>query len=255
MRAPLGFAAGLVLLAGAAVAVAGCQSTQATSAEREAEGQTLLKSEKAVKVTKQNPEMKILDTKLLTDKNGSAVVVEVKNTGDKGYVNVPISIDVLDAKGKSVFKNNTPGLVPSLTSIPLIHAGETTVWVNDQILAKGEPDSAKAKVGFSKVEIPEPEPEIKLTQPKLAHDSFSGIEADGALELISGPDQADMTVFTVARRDGEIVAAGRAGVKRLLASSKKPTDFTTFFIGTPEPGDELTSTAPPVIFTEGQNQK
>jgi len=252
MRPPLGVAAGLVLLAGAAVAAAGCQSTQATSAEREAEGQTLLKSEKAVKVTKPNPAMKIHETKLLTDKNGSAVVVEVENTSDTGYVNVPISIDVRDAKDKSVFKNDTPGLVPSLTSIPVIGAGETVSWVNDQILATGDPDSVEVKVGFSKAELPEPVPEIEVTQPVLANDSFSGVEADGKLELISGPDQADMTVFTVVKRDGEIVAAGRAGVKRLLASSKKPTDFTTFFIGTPQKSDELTSTAPPVIFTEGQ---
>jgi hypothetical protein len=244
--------AGLGLLAATAAAVVGCQSTQATSAEREAEGQTLLKSEKAVKVTKQNPEMKIVDTQLISDENGSAVIVQVENTSGKSYVNVPISIDVSDAKGKSVFKNNTPGLVPSLTSIPISEAGETTTWINDQILATGEPDSVKVKVGFSKAELPEPVPEIKITQPTLANDSFSGIEADGTLELLSGPDQEDMTLFTVAKRDGKIVAAGRAGVKHLLGDAHKPTDFTTFFIGTPEKGDELTTTAPPVIFTEGQ---
>ena len=38
----------------------GCQSTQATSAEREAEGSQLLNSEKRLKVKKENPDIKVM---------------------------------------------------------------------------------------------------------------------------------------------------------------------------------------------------
>lgn len=242
-----------VALALGALGAQGCQSTQATSAEREEEGQVLLKSEKGVEVKKQNPDMKVLDTKMITDVNGTAVIVEVKNESDTGYANVPISIEVTDEKGKKIFENDAPGLVPSLTSIPVIDAGETFTWINDQILATGKPDSVDVKVGFSEAELPSVMPQIKVTQPELANDSFSGVEADGELELVSGPDQKDMTLFTVALRDGEIVAAGRSGVRRLVGDANHPTHFTTFFIGTPEEGDELVTTAPPAVLTEPVN--
>ena len=79
----------------------GCQSTQATSAEREAEGSQLLNSEKRLKVKKENPDIKVLDTAMLTDDSGTAVIVEVENTSDEVQANVPVLIDVRDAKGKT----------------------------------------------------------------------------------------------------------------------------------------------------------
>lgn len=242
-----GASIGLVaaLLAGCA-AVAGCQSTQATSAEREAAGAKLLKAEKGLKITEVSSDVKVLGTTLLEDDNGAAVVVELKNMSNTGFANVPISIDVRDAKGKSVFKNNTPGILPALYSVPVIGPGETVDWVNDQILATGDPDSVKVEVGVSDQELPPQLPEISVGEAELAKDSFSGIEADGEISLESGPDQKDVTLFAVVRDGDEVVAAGRGGVKRLLIDAKHPSHYTIFFIGDPQ-GGEITVTAPPTV--------
>ncbi|MFN8113513.1 MAG: hypothetical protein U0R51_09975 [Solirubrobacterales bacterium] len=245
-RARIGVAAGLGMsLAGAALLAAGCQSTQATSAQREAEGQKLIKSEKGLVVKQKNKDIEVVDTTLLSDKNGTAVVVEVKNTSDQGYAHVPIAIDVSDAKGKTVFKNNVPGLAPALTEIPAIGPGETFDWVHDQILATGEPDEVEATIGAGGEELPASPPEIELTNPTLKQDQFSGVEATGEAENKSQVEQRDVTVFAVARDGNRIVAAGRGGLRRLEADPDHGTPYHVFFIGDPE-GADIEVTAPPV---------
>jgi len=235
----------LAALAAGSLLAAGCQSTQATSAEREAAGQKLVGSEKGVKVTETNPDIKVVDTTLLTDANGSAIVVELKNTSDQGYANVPISVDVKDDKGKSVFKNNLPGLEPALTSMPQIEGNTTAYWVNDQVLATGEPDSAKVKVGISDEPLPSTYPEIKVSEPKLSKEQYSGIEASGEAENLSSIDQEDVRMFAVATEGGKVVAAGRGGIKRLLAGADHPAHYHTFFIGNPEGADDISVVAFP----------
>ena len=46
---------------------------------------------------------------------------------------------MLDAKGKSVYRNDIPGIEPALAAMPFIPAGGETDWVHDQILAAGKP--------------------------------------------------------------------------------------------------------------------
>lgn len=240
--AVLGAGFGAALL-GLALVSTGCQSTQATSAELQAQGKKLIKGDKGLVVDKENTDIKVLDTKLLTDDNGSAVVVTVKNTSDQGFVNVPILIDVSDKQGKSVFTNDLPGLQPSLTSIPVIEPGQTFDWVNDQILATGKPDSVKVKVGVSDETLPADPPEIEVSDPKLTVDKFTGTEAEGTAENKSQIDQTDVTLFAVARKGDEVVAAGRGGLRRLIAGDDKPPSYHIFFIGDPE-GADITVTAP-----------
>jgi hypothetical protein len=241
-------AAGLLsigtVVAGLAVAAAGCQSTQATSAERQAEGKKLIESDKGLVVAKANPDIKVVDSTVLSDGNGSAVVVQLKNESDQGFVNVPILIDVRDVKGKSVFKNTLPGLVDSLTEVPEIGPGQTVDWVNDQVLATGKPDSVKVKVGASADPLPDTIPEIDLGEPKLKVDPVSGTEASGSIENKSQIEQKDLTLFAVARDGGKIVAAGRGGVKRLVVDPKRPATYHIFFIGDPEGADIDVSASP-----------
>lgn len=229
--------------------VAGCQSTQATSAEREAEGSQLLKSEKRLEVTKKNPDIKVLDTKLLSDNSGTAVVVEVENTSDQAQANVPVLINVVDKKGKSVFSNDTPGLEPALTRIPAIGPGETFDWINNQVLPTGEPDSVEVKVGFGDEDVPQTFPDIQVSDPTLKTDPTTGVEAVGKVMNESPVLQKYLTVFAVARKDDEIVAAGRAVLKRLQPNGERDGSYHIFFVGDPE-GADITASAPPSVLRE-----
>jgi hypothetical protein len=238
------FVASLVALS--AVALGACESSQQKSAELEKEGHNALTKEKGLDITNVNKQVNVVDTTTLTDKNGSAVVVTLKNESSQGLINTPIAIDVQDAKGKSVFKNDDPGLEASLISVPLMQSGQTVDWVDDQVLASGTPKSVKVQVGSTKETLTSSVPEIDITQPKLKTDPYSGTEATGDVTNKSNIDQTRLTLFAVARKDGKVVAAGRGGIKRLPADGK-PTEYHIYFIGDPR-GADVTVTAPPTTF-------
>jgi len=235
-------AAALGLLA--AVAFAGCQSTQEKSAELAKQGQQAF-TEKGLSVTKENPDVKVLGTTVLSDPNGSAVAVELRNTSSKALVNLPIAIDVRDKKGKTVFQNNLPGLDPALTSIALLKPGETATWVNDQVFAASKPASVKVKVGIGeRGGAPEKLPSIEVSAPKLTDDPVSGVEANGVVHNHSKLLQRKFTLFTVARKGNKIIAAGRGEIDKLKPIAGKNFNYHVFFIGDPK-GGSLQLFSPP----------
>lgn len=241
-------AIGTILAASSAIA-AGCQSTQDESAELEAGGQKLIAKEDSVDVSKENKDLEVVDTTLLTDQYGTAAVVEVRNKTEETFVNVPIKIDVRDAKGKTVFSNDLGGLAPPLVSIPRVEPGETVDWVHNQILPTGEPKDVEVKIGTPPEPAPPELPEIEVEEPKLEQDPVSGIEAVGFAENLSDVEQVDLTFFAVARKGEEVVAAGRGALRRLLPDATKPTDYHIFFIGDPT-GADISVSAPPSVLAK-----
>jgi hypothetical protein len=231
-------AGGLATLAAASLTA--CQSTQDKSAELAANGSKELLQEKGLTVGKESTDVKVTSTTLLTDKNGSALLVGLHNSSDKNLVNVPISIDVLDAKGRSVYKNNIPGIEQALASVPYIAAGGDVDWVHDQILATGKPKSVKVRVGASTAAYSGELPDIEVTDPKLEGDPVSGIEATGDVVNKTGAEQGRLLLYAVARKGSRIVAAGRGALDHLKAGTK-PLHYDIFFIGDPTGADlELT---------------
>jgi hypothetical protein len=164
---------------GAAVAVSACQSSQAKNSELAKRGATILKKEQGLQVNQTNSNVKVLDTTVLSDSNGSAVVVTLKNDSQQALMDVPIAINVKDAKGKSVFKNDDPGLDPTLVSVPQMLPGETVDWVDDQILAAGTPKSVDVKVGVSQDPLPPNPPKVEASAPKLKNDPYLRGRAQG----------------------------------------------------------------------------
>ena len=234
----------LLALIGAAAALAGCQSTQSKSAELE-QAAAKIANRKGLEVRRANPDVKVLGTSLLQSNYGVAVAVELRNESGEGMRNVPISIDVLDAKGKTVFQNNAPGLEQGLISYPVIEPGETVTWVNDQILATGKPKEVKVKVGNAEA-LPGDLPEVEVSEPKLEVDPVSGIEATGTVLNKSTIPQDTLILYAVARKGGKVVAAGRGVIDRLKANGK-PASYHIFFIGDPK-GADVTVAAPPTTF-------
>lgn len=209
-----------------------CQSTQDRSAELEEQGATTLLAEAGLKIAKESTEVHVLSTALLSDRNGSAVVVRLRNDSDQDLVDVPILIRVLDAKGKSVYSNGIPGIEPALAAVPYIPAGGEVSWVNDQVISAGEPKSVKVKVGAGGRPSSEQRPEIEVTAPALEGDPVSGIEATGDVVNRTGQEQGRLLLYVVARQGGKVVAAGRGAIEHLKASTK-PLHYDVFFIGDP----------------------
>jgi len=229
-------AGGLALLA--LGALTGCQSTQSRSAELEEENATVLLEDEGVTVTKEDPNVKVVSTELLTEAEGHAVVVELHNDSGEDLADVPISLDVLDAKGRSVYRNDAPGLEQALVAVPFIPARGDSVWVNDQVLATGKPASVEVKVGVGGKPYDGEQPDISVSEPKLEGDPTSGIVADGDVVNHTGEDQNRFLIYAVARKGNQVVAAGRGAIEHLKPEAKE-VPYNIYFIGNPE-GAELT---------------
>lgn len=228
-----------------ASAITGCQSTQDRSAQLRKKGNTVLSQRTQTLVTRVNPDVKVLRTVALHDDNGSAAVVELRNTSRRGLMNTPVAIDVRGAGGASVFRNNTAGIEPSLVGPSYVPPSSEFAWVNDQVSAAGVPTSVVARVGIGHGAVPRSIPSIQVSAPHLEVDPTSGVSAVGKVTNHSTILQRKLVLYCIATRGGRIVAAGRGGIERLRPN--KPARYTIFFIGNPK-GARLTIAAPPTTF-------
>lgn len=224
-----------VALVGVALVVTGCESTQDKSAKIAAELGPV-KQEKGLTINEESKDVKVVSTTLLSDQNGSAVVIRLRNESSQDLVGVPIAIDVLDAKGKSVYTNRIPGIEPALAAVPFIPAGGETEWVHDQVLAAGKPARVDVRVGVGGKPFSGAQPRITVSEPKLEGDPYSGLLAGGDLEYRSGEDLERLLLYAVATKEGEIVAAGRGAIEP-LKPKPKPFPYNIYFIGDPSGAD------------------
>ena len=224
-----------VALAGVALVTTGCQSTQEKSAQIAADLGPV-QQEKGLKISKRSKDVKVVSSTLLTDAAGTAVVVEVRNQSSRDLANVPIAIDVIDAKGRSVYANDLPGLEPALTSIPYIEAGEEATWVHDQVLAGGKPTSVKVAIGVGGLPYSGEIPEFTLSEPQLEGDPYSGTVAGGNAENRSGVKVDRLLLYAVARDGHKVVAAGRGAIEK-IKPEPKPLPYNVYFIGDPTGAD------------------
>lgn len=239
----LAMAATLVLLPLAA-ATAGCESTRAQAEKFVQEGGRAFTA-RGLRVRAANRDVQLLERAVVSDANGTAAVVVLKNRGARALADVPIALAVKDARGKVLWRNDAPGLEPGLTHAALLAPGETVTWVNDQVLLAGgaRPASLGTKAGAG-----EPAPAtasrlaIDVEGARLEGDPTSGVTAVARAVNRTDVDQHALVIAAVARRGGRLVAAGRAIVPQLKARGHET--FQVFFVGDPR-GAELSFDAQP----------
>lgn len=244
LRLLLGAAPLLLAAFGLAPLLSGCESTQAKSARLEREGANSLAGERGLVVRRQNADVRAAATSVVSDENGTAVVVVLRNRAARPVGRVPVAIDVQGANGRSVYRNDLPGLDPSLVEATGVPANGELVWVNDQVAPSGDPERVEAAIGAARGEAPRELPRLTVTQPRLVVDRVTGVEAVGRVTNRSDVEQRRLVVSCVARKGERIVAAGRAIVNRLAPGRSAP--FHVFFIGDPR-GARMTVVAPPTV--------
>lgn len=225
-----------------------CESSQTKNARLEktgkAKAQTTLISAGAA-----NTVVKVRETTLLHSANGNAAVVELENTGPAAEVQVPLVIEVKDAKGAVTYKNDIDGLQPSLQQMAYLDKGQKAYWVNDQVLAVNPPKSFAVTVGKEQSTFTGTPPKLRLGAAHLETDS-TGAYATGEVRNDSKLQQLNVPIFAVGLKGGKVVAAGRAIIEKLPpAPTKKPVMFKIFFIGDAR-GTELRLTAAPTVLKE-----
>jgi hypothetical protein len=230
----------------ALLALPGCESTREQAAKFAQQGSKAFQA-KGLQVTRQSRDVRVLERTVVSDANGTAAVVVLRNTGTRALAEVPIAISVRDARGKVVWRNDAPGLESGLTHVALIAPGQTVTWVNDQVQpVGGKPASVAATVGAG-----QPAPanamgvHMTVGTASLQGDPVSGVTAGGQVTNGSSIDQPNLVVAAVARNGGKIVAAGRAIVPLLKAHGHDR--FQVYFIGNPT-GAQLQLAAQPATF-------
>jgi len=247
---------GLLALAGAGLplALGGCLGVETTPEKSAAKARLAvdtIKNQKGLVLGKVNTAITVEDSTLVQDANGVAAVIRVKNTGST-QVTLPVAITVSDAKGRKLYANDAPGLDASLTSLPVLGAGQEADWVDNQILVAGKASRVAAQVGAAKGELGGGAlPKIVLSGIAAGRDE-DGPYAKGTISNRSAIAQKRIVVSCVARDGARVLAAGRAVVDRLAPAgeSKRPTPFTVFFIGDPKQA-ELACAAPPTVLSGG----
>jgi hypothetical protein len=233
-----------LLLVALAPLLSGCESSQAKSARLERAGAKQLKGERGLVVRQQNRDVRVVATSVVQDANGTAVVVELSNRAPRPVGSVPVAIDVQGPGGRSVYRNDTPGLDPSLVEATGVPASGELLWVDDQVTPAGAPKRVEAIVGQARGDAPRELPRLELSEPRLIEDRVTGVEAVGRVTNRSDVEQRRLVVSCVARRGDRVVAAGRAIVNRLAPG--KSASFHVFFIGDPR-GARMTVVAPPTV--------
>jgi hypothetical protein len=233
--------AALVLLV--AALATGCESTQSKSAKLQASSKGAIDEGGDLVVKKQNPDVKVLSTSTLKDKNGEAVVVRMRSVGKQLLAKLPISVKLADKGGKAVYTNTQPGLEAALAQVALLQPGQELFWVNDQVVSSAKPAQAQTRVGTGRA-VTGAAPRIEVKGVTLEKDPVSGISATGRVINHSSILQRRLPVFCVARRGDSVVAAGRAILEKVKPGKSAP--FTIFFIGDPQ-NARLTVTPLPTV--------
>jgi hypothetical protein len=222
----------LVLLAVAA-GVSACESTADKSAKIAAEGRKAVSASATLKI-RPSAELRVARAVVVRGDGGAvAAAVEVRNRGGSARHDVPVLIDVRDAKGASLYKNDTVGLQPALQRLASVGARKTAWWVNDQVTAASTPKRVRARVGAAPVARPGSVPRVRLTGVHFDGDA-TGRFLTGTVVNPSRAALTDVPVFAVALKGTRVVAAGRALVPKLpAAGSPKKVVFRLFFVGDP----------------------
>ncbi len=228
-----------------ALALGGCETTAEKSARLERVAKhAALSSERGLTIAKASPYVKVVAARVLHSGEQTAAIVTLRNLSSHALRDLPIAITVRDASGHAIFQNNAPGLEAALTSVALLPADAQVTWVDDQVQASGAPASVAALVGEAP-RAPAGVPRLRVGGVHPIEDPASGPGAAGTVTNASGIVQYDLVVYALARRNGKLVAAGRAVLPEVPAHGS--SGFEIFWVGNPV-GAQLVLSAPPTTF-------
>lgn len=210
-----------------AATIAGCQTTQEKSARLEKEAKHLTLARTGLTVTRASAVIRVREAIVLHGSEAAAVAVVLDNTSSRALARVPIAITVSDATGKTVFSNNAPGLEEGLVSVASLPAHGEAFWVDDQLPAAAKPAGVTARVGEGKPAASVPQ--IAITSVHPTEGAATGPGVGGTASNHGRVAQQSLAVFALARRAGQIVAAGRSVIPELAAGTSAP--FQLFFVG------------------------
>jgi hypothetical protein len=218
-------AAALAATAAILLCASGCETTQELSAKigRKLGHQSAVAGTTSLGAA--NRDVRVERSALLGAGGQYAVALELTNAGAKAQSDFRVLIDVLDAKGRSVYRNDTEGIEASIQQLALLPAHATEWWVDNEVVASGGvPSSVTAAVGASTGAVPAAVPAI-TTRGVSASDSFPGPHVSATVDNRSTVAQSELAVYAVALHGSSVVGAGRGIVPALAAGASAQVEI------------------------------
>lgn len=234
----------LLLLSVVTLILTGCESSQILSARLQKEGAHQIADQHGLVIRAVNRAVRIVRAGVVTDANGTAVALMLRNVSPRPLATVPIGLRVLGSGHRTVFRNDAPGLQSSLVSIPALPGRGELTWVDDQVTPAASARSVRAEVGAGGAGAPLRLPEIFTGPPHVTNDPISGLEATGEVTNRSPLAQQKLVVYVTAWRGVSLVSAGRAVIA--LLGAKAHATYHVYLIGNPR-GAALSVDAPPTV--------
>ncbi len=228
-------------LAALATVVSGCATTQDANKRASITADRTLASREPLVLRGREPSVQVVRTSVVSGKDGSAIVVVLRNRGDAPVNDLPIEVgprggDPLNA-GRNVpyFQSHAPAIAPGQEA--------TWVYVTKERLGAGP---IYARLGAPAPFAPRPGsvPELDVRDSAaLSHKGSSSVVAEVVND--TGIPQYALEVYAVAREGGRYVAAGRASLTHLGVDQR--AELTLRLIGDAE-GSRVQIYAPPTLF-------
>jgi hypothetical protein len=198
-------------LAGAAVLLGGCVTTQDRNARAKLSAEREIAARAPLRVVAPNPEVDVTRAALVRGggRDRTAVVVELRSRARTPLTDVPIAVGVRTRGDKRLALNGGRDLDWFATHVAALAPGAATTWVFTA--RRRVPAGARA---YARVGVPSTVPASRASSlPRLQAGDLDG----GRVRVRNGSaiPQIDLPVYAVAQAGGRYVAAGRASIPKL----------------------------------------
>lgn len=221
------------------VVLSGCATTQDADKRASITADRTLASREPLRLRGTDRDVEVVRTSVIHGKDGSAIVVVLRNRGDSPVNDLPIEVGPEGGQPLNVRPN-----VPYFQShAPAIAPGREVTWV---YVTKDRIGSSRA---FARVGAPAPKPVTTAGQVSELEVGDSpgqgGSSVQAEVTNDTGIPQYNLDVYAVARKGHRYVAAGRANLEHLGVS--KSAHLSLSLIGNAT-GTQVQVFAPQTLF-------
>jgi hypothetical protein len=235
-------AAALLLLAGG---LAGCvETTQQKNARADLQAERLLASRSSAHVTRQDPNIAVLKVRILRNRGGVAVAVTLRNDSSSPVSDLPISVGIKTAAGRTSYLNRRPELPYFQTHIAGVAGKAQATWVfsRSRPAPNGRPfarvGSPAIVTGTDVTHLPPIASSVTSVSPR----GHGRAVASAQIANRSDISQAEVEVYAYAISGDRLVAAGTAVVESLGSGAKRAVQIP--LLGNPGSGVVQLQTPP-----------
>jgi hypothetical protein len=220
MTRPAAALAAAVLVA---LTASGCETTQQESAKIARRLGHQSANPGTTRVGATNRAVRVVRSALVSG-SPAAVAIELRNGGARAQASIPVLVTVRDAHGAVVYRNDTRGIEPSIQQLALLEAHATGWWVDNEVLANGEPAAAAAARVGAATGSAAPPAAIELSEVS-ASNSFPGPHVNVTVRNRGPRAASQLPLYAVAIAGGKVVGAGRAIVATLGPGASAPAEI------------------------------